>query len=39
MPSSHQETLKASLEGKGLKFHLKAGNAKWQCTVLDRATQ
>ncbi|KAG7287832.1 hypothetical protein NEMBOFW57_007349 [Staphylotrichum longicolle] len=37
MPS-HTETLKNTLESKGLKFHLTAGNAKWQCTVLDRAT-
>ncbi|KAK4126097.1 hypothetical protein N657DRAFT_679095 [Parathielavia appendiculata] len=33
-----QEALKATLENKGLKFHIKAGNAKWQCTVMDRAT-
>lgn len=38
MPS-HAEALKATLENKGLKFHLTTGNAKWQCTVLDRATQ
>lgn len=38
MPS-HTETLKNTLESKGLKFHLTTGNAKWQCTVLDRATQ
>ncbi|KAK4251586.1 hypothetical protein C7999DRAFT_28002 [Corynascus novoguineensis] len=38
MPAGHTEALKATLEGKGLKFHLKTGNAKWECTVLDRAT-
>ncbi|KAK4235935.1 hypothetical protein C8A03DRAFT_36201 [Achaetomium macrosporum] len=38
MPSSHHETLKATLENKGLKFHIKAGQAKWECTVMDRAT-
>ncbi|KAH6631894.1 hypothetical protein F5144DRAFT_235025 [Chaetomium tenue] len=37
MPA-HQEALKSTLENKGLKFHLKAGGAKWECTVLDRAT-
>jgi predicted component of type VI protein secretion system len=39
MPAAHQEALKATLESKGLKFHLRAGNAKWECTVLDRSTQ
>ncbi|KAK4042846.1 hypothetical protein C8A01DRAFT_33096 [Parachaetomium inaequale] len=38
MPAAHHEALKATLENKGLKFHLRAGNAKWQCTVLDRST-
>ncbi|KAK3306972.1 uncharacterized protein B0T15DRAFT_492482 [Chaetomium strumarium] len=38
MPSSHHEALKATLESKGLKFHIKAGQAKWEATVLDRAT-
>ncbi|KAK4156506.1 hypothetical protein C8A00DRAFT_30578 [Chaetomidium leptoderma] len=33
-----QEALKSTLESKGLQFHIKAGDAKWQCTVLDRAT-
>jgi hypothetical protein len=37
MPAPH-EALKSTLENKGLKFHLKAGTAKWECTVLDRAT-
>ncbi|KAH6635255.1 hypothetical protein B0J18DRAFT_462372 [Chaetomium sp. MPI-SDFR-AT-0129] len=37
MPA-HQEALKATLENKGVKFHIKTGNSKWQCTVLDRAT-
>ena len=38
MPSSG-DALKNTVESKGVKFHLKAGNAKWQCTILDRATQ
>lgn len=38
MPA-HQEALKSTLENKGVRFHLKAGSAKWVCTVLDRATQ
>ncbi|KAL2129288.1 hypothetical protein VTI74DRAFT_7966 [Chaetomium olivicolor] len=37
MPAAHEQ-LKATLENKGLKFHIKTGGAKWQCTVLDRAT-
>ncbi|KAK4103572.1 hypothetical protein N658DRAFT_505252 [Parathielavia hyrcaniae] len=32
------EAIKTTLESKALKFHIKAGNAKWQCTVMDRAT-
>jgi hypothetical protein len=39
MPTSHHEVLKSTIENKGLKFHIKTGNAKWECTVLDRATQ
>ncbi|GAB1319004.1 hypothetical protein MFIFM68171_09214 [Madurella fahalii] len=39
MPSSAEETrIKAALEAGSVKFHIKAGNAKWQCTLLDRAT-
>jgi hypothetical protein len=37
MPS-HTEALKATLERNGLQFRIKAGEAKWQCTVLDRTT-
>ncbi|KXX79774.1 hypothetical protein MMYC01_204387 [Madurella mycetomatis] len=39
MPSTAEETrIKAALEAGSVKFHIKAGNAKWQCTLLDRAT-
>ncbi|KAL2023375.1 hypothetical protein VTK56DRAFT_2732 [Thermocarpiscus australiensis] len=39
MPSASEESrLRAVLENKGVTFHIKAGNAKWQCTLLDRAT-
>ncbi|KAL2171997.1 hypothetical protein VTG60DRAFT_734 [Thermothelomyces hinnuleus] len=38
MPASHSEQLRAVIESKGLKFHLKAGNAKWECTIYDRNT-
>ncbi|KAK3906871.1 hypothetical protein C8A05DRAFT_11386 [Staphylotrichum tortipilum] len=37
MPSS-TDALKSTVETKGVKFHLKTGNAKWQCTILDRTT-
>ncbi|KAL2120633.1 hypothetical protein VTJ04DRAFT_4660 [Mycothermus thermophilus] len=37
MPSA-QEQLIQTLETKGLQFHIKAGNAKWKCTLMDRAT-
>jgi hypothetical protein len=39
MPTVHHEALKATLENKGIKFHIKTGNAKWEACVLDRATQ
>ncbi|KAL2153304.1 hypothetical protein VTH82DRAFT_4459 [Thermothelomyces myriococcoides] len=39
MPAvNYSEQLKAVVESKGLKFHLKAGNAKWECTIRDRQT-
>ncbi|KAL2158953.1 hypothetical protein VTH06DRAFT_2983 [Thermothelomyces fergusii] len=38
MPASYSEQLRAVVETKGLKFHLKAGNAKWECTIYDRNT-
>ncbi|KAK4109882.1 hypothetical protein N656DRAFT_800462 [Canariomyces notabilis] len=39
MPSAAEDArLRAAIEQKGLKFQIKAGNAKWQCTILDRAT-
>jgi len=31
--------LKTALELGSVKFHIKTGNTKWQCTVMDRATQ
>ncbi|KAJ4300284.1 hypothetical protein N0V88_002957 [Collariella sp. IMI 366227] len=37
MPAPHEQ-LKSTLENKGIKFHIKTSNAKWHCTVLDRAT-
>ena len=44
MPSStisaaEESRIRAVLETQKLKFHIKAGGAKWTCTVLDRATQ
>lgn len=40
MPSATDDArIKAALEAGSVKFHIKAGNAKWQCTLLDRATQ
>ena len=45
MPSStapvsaaEENRIRAVLETQKLKFHIKAGGAKWACTVLDRAT-
>ena len=39
MPSrSNSVDLKAALENKGLTFHIKAGGAKYQATLTDRAT-
>ncbi|KAL2267697.1 hypothetical protein VTJ83DRAFT_4974 [Remersonia thermophila] len=33
-----QEQLIQTLETKGLQFHIKTGNAKYKCTLIDRAT-
>ncbi|KAK3379984.1 hypothetical protein B0T24DRAFT_675719 [Lasiosphaeria ovina] len=45
MPSSAASTtsaedsrLRAALESSGVKFHIRTGNGKWACTLLDRAT-
>jgi hypothetical protein len=41
MPSKDQvyDLLQAQLQTKGIKFHIKTGGAKWECTLLDRNTQ
>ncbi|KAK0722296.1 hypothetical protein B0T26DRAFT_211832 [Lasiosphaeria miniovina] len=45
MPSSPASTtsaedsrLRTALESSGVKFHIRTGNGKWACTLLDRAT-
>ncbi|EGS21505.1 uncharacterized protein CTHT_0033630 [Thermochaetoides thermophila DSM 1495] len=40
MPSKDQvyDLLQAQLQTKGIKFHIKTGGAKWECTLLDRNT-
>jgi hypothetical protein len=35
-PAESSDRLRAHLQTKPLKFHLKAGNAKWQCTLIHR---
>ena len=39
MSSKTEAALLAAIEKNGLTFHIKTGNARWQCTLLDRATQ
>ncbi|KAL1842193.1 hypothetical protein VTJ49DRAFT_5880 [Mycothermus thermophilus] len=38
MPATPQDQLIQTLETKGLQFHIKAGNVKYKCTLIDRAT-
>lgn len=33
---SHGEQLRSHLQARPLKFHLKAGNAKWACTLIHK---
>lgn len=37
--SKDDARLRTILETKSLRFHIKTGDCKWECTVLDRATQ
>lgn len=38
-PTAVEEArLRQILESQSLKFHIKAGNSKWACTITDRAT-
>ncbi|KAK1759264.1 hypothetical protein QBC47DRAFT_398079 [Echria macrotheca] len=30
--------VRSVLESQALKFHIRTGGAKWECTVIDRAT-
>ncbi|KAK3391055.1 hypothetical protein B0H63DRAFT_520250 [Podospora didyma] len=38
VPVTEDNRLRTHLQTKGVKFHIKAGNAKWACTLVDRAT-
>ncbi|KAL2261562.1 hypothetical protein VTK26DRAFT_3892 [Humicola hyalothermophila] len=38
MPASAVDALQATLESKGLTFHIKTGDKKWKCTLMDKAT-
>ncbi|KAB5540418.1 hypothetical protein GE09DRAFT_255653 [Coniochaeta sp. 2T2.1] len=35
-PALDSDRLRGYLEANPLKFHVKAGNAKWQCTLMHR---
>jgi len=35
-PAVSSDRLRAHLESNPLKFHLKTGNSKWQCTLIHK---
>jgi hypothetical protein len=38
MPAT-TDSLHTTLEAKGFTFHIKTGNSKWRCTLLEKGTQ